>query len=70
MENPVHMIERTWRGLVLHRGPDWLAGNDAGFSSRSRFARADSFSGSARLATWSWQVEGATGSTLQIGSTP
>jgi hypothetical protein len=29
MEHPVHMVERTWRGLVLHRGADRLAADDA-----------------------------------------
>jgi hypothetical protein len=29
MEGPVHMVERTWRSLVLHRGSDRLAADDA-----------------------------------------
>ena len=28
MEHPVHMVERTWRRLVLHRGADGLAADD------------------------------------------
>jgi len=29
MEDPVHMVERTWHSLVLHRGSDRLAADDA-----------------------------------------
>src|SRR5215217_6645192 len=36
----------------------------------SRLARRDSFSGLVRRATWAWYVDGAIGSTRQIGSTP
>jgi len=39
-------------------------------SAASRLARAGSRSGSARCAACAWYVDGAIGSTLQIGSTP
>jgi hypothetical protein len=29
MEDPVHMVERTWGCLVLHGGADGLAADDA-----------------------------------------
>jgi hypothetical protein len=98
MEDPVHTIEWARGGLVLHRGADRLAADDAvkaevghqpldraardgeafahhlppdlpraidlevlredaldlRLELQSRFARADSFAGSTRLATRSW----------------